>query len=279
MKLPTLPFVFEQTLQRDKVIQKKDKVLIACSGGPDSVALFHLFRSLDPAWKLKIGLIHFNHGLRGLSAKMDEKFVQKLGKKFDVPVYCGKGNVKKEAKKNKESIEEAARKLRYEFFIRTAKRVGYKKIILGHNQNDQAETVLMRILQGTGIRGLCGIRKAMKKEGILFYRPLLTVKKQEILKYLRYQKLPFRTDQSNQSLKFFRNKIRHRLLPYLEQSLNPRALDALCRIPDALGEEVKALDVFQVQAWKSVWPKKVPGVFYSKPKIFSHFHRRFSSRS
>lgn len=266
---PLLP-TFSSILLRDQCLQKKDKILIACSGGSDSIALFHLLHSLNPVWKFKIGLLHFNHGLRGKSANADMRFVQKMGKKFKVSIYLGKGNVLKEAKKDKASIEEAARKLRYQFFIQTAKRYGYKKVLLAHHQNDQAETVLMRILQGTGIRGLCGIRKNMRRDGILFYRPLLKIKKQEIERYLKAQKISFRTDQSNESTQFLRNKIRHKLLPYLEKNLNPRTLDALCRIPEALNEEVKALEVFQSQAWKEcVAQKNSRKVLFKAKNYFS----------
>ncbi|MSR77469.1 MAG: tRNA lysidine(34) synthetase TilS [Candidatus Omnitrophica bacterium] len=268
--MKTLPEKIEQALINDHVLHKKDKILIACSGGPDSVALFHLFRSLRTGWSFRLGLAYFNHGLRKQAARGDEFFVRNLGKDYRVSVYLGRGEVQKAAKQEKASLEEAGRKLRYEFLIRTAKRYGYSKVLLAHHQNDQAETVLMRMLQGTGISGLCGIRKVLQKDGVVFYRPLLAIKKIEILDYLKQQKLKFRKDASNQSIQFLRNKIRRQLIPYLETSFNPRVLDALCRIPDSVGEEVKALDFFQAQAWKGCFKKrKVSQIFLKAEKFFS----------
>lgn len=242
----TLSQQIEEKIKQDAVLQKGDKIFIACSGGPDSTALVHLLKDLGH-WKFNLSVVHFNHRLRK-SSKQDEIFVKSLGKKWKIPVILGRRSPG--SKNKKDSLEEAARSWRYEFFIQSAKHRKIRKVLLAHTRDDQAETVLMRMIQGTGLRGLLGIRKKIMLEGIIFYRPLLDVSKQELLQYLKEKGIAFRHDPTNRSLRLLRNRIRHQLLPEIQKHYNPRAIHALSRIPQAVGEEDQALTFFENQFWK-----------------------------
>jgi tRNA(Ile)-lysidine synthase len=256
---------FETSLQ--SFVSPKEKILIGCSAGPDSVALVHFFLALQSKWKFKLILCHYNHGLRGNDSNRDARFVRDLAKRFRIPVRTERGAVRKSAQKNKTSLEEAARELRYDFFIRTAKRLRIKKFALAHHLEDQAETILMRMLQGTGLRGLCGIRRVMKKQGVSFFRPLLGISKKEILDFLKINRIAFRKDLSNQSLDFLRNKIRLKLLPLLETEFNPKVVEALARIPAILNEENEVMVELEEKAWRETFKVQSRKVIGSRKKF------------
>lgn len=243
---------FEQHLKSRSFFKPGDRILVACSGGPDSVALFHLLEQLSGTYPWKLGLIHFNHQLRPGAAQQDERFVAALAKRYNTPFFCGRGNVRREAKKNKTSIEECARAMRYHFFLKIARTKKFPKIVFAHTQDDQAETVLMRILQGTGLRGLAGIREIYRVRGISFIRPLLIFTKKEILDFLATVKANYRLDQSNNSLKFVRNRIRLKLIPMLQRDYNPRLVQSLSRIPAVVKEENALFSELEHLAWNKL---------------------------
>ena len=218
-----------------------ERVLVACSGGPDSTALFHLFRELAPGLCLHLSLLHFDHRLRPESSK-DYRFVQALARRFEIPFYGGKNQTPASAQKTGLSPEEAARKIRYEFFEQIAKKTRIKKIALAHHRDDQAETVLMRLIQGTGLRGLQGIRPAVKIHGITFIRPLIETSRREIQMYLKERGLSWREDATNRSNQFLRNRIRNRLLPLLEKEFNPLIREALARLAETSYQESAGFD-------------------------------------
>lgn len=247
------PERFERILQEQKLILPGEKIWIACSGGPDSVALFHLLCSLRRKWRLRLGLIHFNHGLRGNEAGQDVRFVRSLAKKNRLPFCTARGKIQSLARKDRLSLEEAARKARYDFFVETARRYRIPKMALAHTQNDQAETVLMRILQGTGLRGLLGIRSKIKMGSVIFIRPLLEFSKEEIRNFLEAKQIPYREDSSNRSLQFLRNRIRRRLLPRLAREFNPRIVQTLARIPAIVREEHELFQELETKAWKRIF--------------------------
>ncbi|MCM8775098.1 MAG: tRNA lysidine(34) synthetase TilS [Candidatus Omnitrophica bacterium] len=243
---------FERHLLDRKMILPGEKIFVACSGGPDSVCLFFLLITLAKKWGWEIGLLHFNHGLRRRAAGQDEAFVKRLARRFRVPFYTGRSQVLKLARRDHESLEEAARKARYDFFSKAATDHEISKVALGHTQNDQAETVLMRVLQGTGLRGLSGIREVVRDGKLTFIRPLLNFTRQEILDYLHDQRIFYREDRSNRSLRFLRNRIRKKLLPHLQREFNPQVVAALARIPVIVAEENEALDQFAEKAWDKI---------------------------
>ena len=259
---------FEQILQNQKLIVPGDKIFVACSGGPDSVALFYLLQNLQAKWNLKLGILHFNHKLRGAESNRDQKYVEALAQKFHVRVIKGKPNRLLKSKSPKESLEEAARRMRYGFFVQAAKRHRISKVALAHTQDDQAETILMRILQGTGLRGLGGIRSQLEMKGIRMVRPLLEFRKREILEFLRIRKISFRNDRSNLSEKFLRNRIRHKLLPWLEKEFNPRLVPALARLPAIIEDENQLSGELEGAAWKQVFNRRLGKRIYLNRKKF-----------
>ena len=245
-------------LRERRFFKAGQKILIACSGGPDSVALFHLLRSLLAEHSWKLGLVHFNHQLRPGDAQKDERFVKNLARKYGVPFFRGTGSVKREAKRTKASIEEAARQMRYDFFLRTARKEKFKTVALAHTRDDQAETVLMRVLQGTGLRGLQGIREKFTKGRVTWVRPLLAFTKKELLAHLSRERIPFRLDRSNDSSEFVRNRIRRELIPELQRDFNPRVIEALSRIPAIVAGESALVAELEEKGWKKTL-KKVRG--------------------
>ncbi len=246
---------FETHLAEHRFFKSRQKILIACSGGPDSVALFHLLQALAPQYGWKIGLIHFNHQLRPRAAKSDESFVRRLAARSQVFFYRGTGNVKREARRTQTSIEECARKMRYDFFFHTAKTKKIPALALAHTQDDQAETVLMRMIQGTGLRGLQGIRAKYPRGRVTLVRPLLVFTKKELRAYLAEQKIPYRSDKSNDSSRFVRNRIRLELIPKLQRDFNPRVVEALSRLPAIVAGESALIAELEEQAWKKAFKK------------------------
>lgn len=241
---------FEHKLRLSKLLVPGQRVFIACSGGPDSTALVHLLAGLRQSWKLRIGIVHFHHGLRGRSADADMRFTEKLARSLQVPFVGGRGDVRKLALREHLSLEEAARKARYEFLEAVAGRRRIPCLALAHTLDDQAETVLMRMIQGTGLQGLRGIRTVRKLGTANLVRPLLGFSKDEILEYLRSRGLEFRRDETNEEESFLRNRIRRRILPLLEREFNPRVKAALARIPEAVTDEAEAVDAFLPGALK-----------------------------
>ncbi len=220
------------------------------------MALFTLLHSLQKKWKFRLGLLHVNHQLRGRESLRDEAFVRGLAKKLGVPFYSGKVHVKKLAREKGWSLEEAARKLRYDFFAKQAARHRIPVIALAHTQDDQAETILMRMLTGTGLRGLAGIRSERCFGKARLIRPLLGFSKKEVMAFLKEHKIRFVKDSSNDSSRFIRNRIRSRLIPWIEKEINPKAVQALARIPVILQEEVLWLDQLEDMAWKKALRSK-----------------------
>ncbi|MEI7751879.1 MAG: tRNA lysidine(34) synthetase TilS [Candidatus Omnitrophota bacterium] len=248
----------EENLRDKGFFKVHQKILVACSGGPDSVSLFHLLQTLASKHSWDLGLIHFNHQLRPAAGKKDEQFVKALARRFKVPFFRGTGNVEREAKRTKTSVEEAARKMRYDFFLRTTKARNFKTIALAHTRDDQAETVLMRVLQGTGLRGLQGIREKFTMGCATLVRPLLVFTKKELLGYLEKERIPFRSDKSNGSSRFVRNRIRLELIPGLQRDFNPRVVEALSRIPAIVAGESALIAELEAKAWEKTF-KRIRG--------------------
>ena len=196
-----------ETLVKNGMLRQGDHVLVAVSGGADSVALLHCLRGLAQRWDLRLTLAHLNHRLRGPESEEDEAFVRNLGDKLGIRVVSERWE--RPAKGN---VEESARRARYGFLRRSARAEGATKIALGHTRDDQAETVLLRLLRGSGFLGLGGIYPVVDD---LLIRPLIEVTRREIEKYLLHRGIPWRSDSSNDDLHFLRNRVRHQLLPLL----------------------------------------------------------------
>ncbi len=194
-----------------------DKVLIALSGGPDSVFLLHFLNKFKKKYKIEIGAVHINHLLRGKDSDRDELFCKTICDELSIPFYALKKNIKSYAKKNKMSLEVAGRNVRYDFFEKISRVNGYDKIATAHNADDNTETVFINLIKGTGIKGIAGI--PVKRKNII--RPILSLTKKEILGYLEENKFEYRIDESNLSNEFERNFLRNKVIPSIHKNLNP----------------------------------------------------------
>jgi len=210
-----------------------ETVLIAVSGGADSVALLHLLLELSPGWRLRLHVLHVDHQLRAESAA-DADFVRDLGARLGVLV-----DVATVAVDRRGSLEAAARAARYAALDVCAARVGAERIAVGHTADDQAETVLMRLLQGAGVRGLAGIPPVRGR----IIRPLIEMRRSALETELRRAGLAWVDDRTNRDPKFLRNRIRHELLPLLADSYNPEVAASLVRVAAVARETVSALDL------------------------------------
>ncbi len=241
------------TIQAHDMVRTGDTVLVAVSGGPDSMALVRVMMALAPGLNLGIGLAHLNHGLRGEDAGHDQAFVQQFADAHGLPCFCETGDVSALARNRKLSLEDAGRRARYDFFFRTAAAGGYKCIATGHTRDDNAEQVLMALLRGSGPAGLAGI-PARREDRII--RPLIDCSRKEIMAFLTALGQTFVTDDSNRDPMFLRNRIRHHLIPLLEKDYNPGIKQGLHRLTRILGPEDHFLDDHARQAFDSCVEKK-----------------------
>ena len=223
-----------QTLRIHHMIQNGDALLVAVSGGADSVSLAHILLELVPKYSLRLAIAHLNHCLRQNESDRDEAFVADLAKRLELPFYAGREDVRRYQERHRLSPEEAARQVRYRFYDAIAARHGYNKIALGHHGDDNAELVLMNLLRGSGPLGLSGISPVRDNKII---RPLINLRRSEIMDYVAAKNLNYVTDSSNRDLKYHRNKIRVRLVPALKTEYNPKLIDSLNRLTAILGAE------------------------------------------
>ncbi len=227
----------KHTISRHHMISEGDCVIVAVSGGPDSVCLLHLLHELMDELHIHLVVAHFDHGLRPAEDESETAFVRALAVSLKLPFETAKGYLL--AKKVRGSREEVARNARYAFLERARKKQKAQKIALGHNLNDQAETILMRLLRGSGPSGLTGMPP--RRDGSII-RPLIEIERPEIENYLRAKKLPSVTDSSNLKTDYLRNKIRLELMPLLEVH-QPRLAHLLAQTAEILRDEDDYLEL------------------------------------
>lgn len=217
-------------IRENNLLEERDSVLIALSGGPDSIFLFEFLFKYQRKFKIEIAAFHLNHNLRGKESVLDEKSCRRYAFEKNIRYYSSSRNVTLFAKKNKISIEEAGREIRYTELLKCADKNNFNKIATAHIADDNTETVLLNLIKGTGLKGLSGI--PVKRGKII--RPLLALSKKEILEYLHKKNIEYRTDKSNQESNYERNFLRNEVIPLISEKLNPQFNTAVSRNSEIL---------------------------------------------
>jgi tRNA(Ile)-lysidine synthase len=248
----TLPEWVLAYARRERLFRSGDRVLVAVSGGPDSVALLHLLVRLRPRLGLDLGVAHYDHGLRGEDSRGDAGFVAHLARCLSLPFHLGRGDIKALAHTEKMSLQMAARKLRLQFLRDTCRGQAYTGLALGHTADDQVELFWLRLFRGAGLEGLKGMWPATP-QGLV--RPLLAVGKASLLAWLEQEGLSYRHDASNLSRSYLRNRVRLDLLPHLSQLYNPRLAQTIWRTQALLQEDERLLARETAGAWDRVTRK------------------------
>lgn len=238
-----------KTISSHKMFQPGDRVLVALSGGPDSVALLHILLALSPLFFAEMGIAHLNHSLRDQDSDDDALFTKNMAADLEVPCFIEKKDVKTYQKKYRLSLEEAARRVRYNFLLDVSDKNRFNKIATAHHANDNAELVLMYMLRGSGLSGLSGIPPVRKLpwNNVQIVRPLINVARHEIIDFLSKKRLKYRIDKSNKDTKYLRNRVRLQLLPFLKNVYNPGIVETLNRTARIARAEEEWIDVETIE--------------------------------
>ena len=241
-----VPERLKSVLQRESI--RDGGILVAVSGGADSIALLRGLLECGPALRLQVTVAHLNHQLRGANSDADAAWLEQTCWTLKVPVVIGRAEVAAAARETGDGVEEAARRLRYEFLRSTARERGCRWVAVAHSADDQAETILHHVIRGTGLAGLRGMPFSRDLEaGLALVRPLLETSRQDLRKYLADLSQGFREDASNSDLAYTRNRIRQQLLPLLERDFNSQVVTALRRLGQQAGEIQAALETLAAQ--------------------------------
>ena len=237
------------TIKNNNLIQDGEKVLLGVSGGPDSIAMLSALYEIqkERIIDFNIYVAHVNHSIRE-NAKVDEKFVKEFCKERNIECFVLNTNIKEIAKENKRGLEETGREIRYKFIEEIGNEISANKIAIAHNKKDNAETIIMNILRGTGISGLCGMEIIQNK----YIRPLLFETREKIEEYLKNKNIEPRIDETNFENEYTRNKIRNIVLPYIQKEFNPNFIDTLNRLSSIVKEENNYLKKITEQAYKDI---------------------------
>lgn len=230
--MPNLIKKIQNTCFQNNLFNRESKIIIAVSGGPDSVCMLDIFSKLQKKYSLELIVAHVNYNLRGTESEKDEQFVRKLAKDYNLEIF-----VKNVIVSKKDISENHFRDIRYVFFEKLRKDKDFDFVSVGHNLNDQVETFLMHLIRGSGLQGL----SAMQFKNNCIIRPLLAVSRIEIKSYLKENKLKYRLDKTNLENKFFRNKIRNKLIPNLEKNFNPKIIQTIFNSIISIAEDLAFL--------------------------------------
>lgn len=237
----------KETINKYNLIEKNDSIVVAVSGGPDSMTLLSVLLSLKEEYDIRICVAHVNHGIRE-NAKIDEEYVKEFCTKNKIDCYIKKADIIEIAKKEKRGIEETGREVRYKFFEEVMETTGANKIAIAHNLNDKAETIIMNTLRGSGISGLKGIEP---KRGV-YIRPLIETPREDIEKYCEENGINPRYDESNADNTYTRNKIRNIVIPYLKKEFNPNIITSLNRMSEIIKEEEEYVEIQTKKAFEEI---------------------------
>jgi tRNA(Ile)-lysidine synthase len=250
--------LFEKVKQRIhevQLIQPHDTIIVAVSGGPDSVALLHILHQLAFTEKWHLIVAHVNHQFRGQESLKEKEFVQQLAQHLQLPLETTDIDIPSYIKQTAMNAQLAAREKRYAFFHQLAQQYQAQKIALAHHADDQAETLMMRLLRGTGAAGLSGIPERRLEKKVELIRPFLRIYKSEIEAYCKTNQFSYCRDSSNEKLDYFRNQIRLEVLPYLKL-INPKLPESLNRLSDILREEDLHLFTQTVEIYHQIVQKQ-----------------------
>ena len=262
----------EKFIQKYHMLTCGDKVIAGVSGGADSVCLFLMLLELREKIGFDLIAVHVHHGLRGEAADQDQRFVEALCEQHRIPLEIFRVNLESIAKKRKQSLEEAGRMVRREAFDSVCQKYGGNKIALAHHQNDNAETLLWNLSRGTGLDGLGGIRPVNGK----FIRPLLCMNRKEIEEYLAKRKQSYCIDETNAGTDYTRNKLRHLVLPILEEQVNSSAvrhmnetMEQIWELQEYMQEQVEAAyqECVQEHSEKACWIQIQQNSFETFPEL------------
>lgn len=236
-------------IRKNNLLSPGDKVILGVSGGPDSIALLFIMNHIKHDLGVQLHIAHYNHQLRATAGR-DQVFVENVARSLNISCSIGKSRSLKNKKTG--SLEEAARLERLNFFKKVKQKTGFPIVALAHNQDDLAETVLMRIIRGSGLQGLRAIQARSEIDGLSVIRPFLELTRKKIIEYLDQNKIPYKTDPTNLQLKFFRNKIRLKLLPLLEKEYNPNIKESLVNLSQTLNTDFDFLKTMTNEVYAQV---------------------------
>lgn len=237
----TLPQKVHHFILEQKLILKGSTIIAGVSGGPDSIALLHLLKLLQHELGFKILVAHINHQIHRESTE-HEIFVRQIAEQLNLPIFVKNWPAKNHPKKG--SLENHARIFRFKFFKQLITKTNADAVALAHTENDQAETILMKMIRGTGMEGLRGILAKREVEEIQIIRPLLTCRKKDILAYCRQNGIRFCIDPTNSDITYTRNKIRRQLMPTLEKNYNPQISNTLSNLADNMNRDYDFIDQY-----------------------------------
>lgn len=266
--------IIEKALKKIKeknLVEKNDRIVLGCSGGPDSIFLLEVFLKIKEEYNLTLALAHINHLYRGAEADRDENFVRDLGEKNGIQVFVKRKSMELMAKEEKITLEEAGREIRYSFFDEVLEKINGNKVALAHNLDDQIETFLFRLIRGSSLEGLEGINDRRDK----YIRPINEIYKSEIIDYLDINNIPYVVDSTNLENDYTRNSIRLDLIPFIEKRYNPKFKE---KINSLLNEIREVNEILEVDYSKYIFENTLSAQelineksFYIKGKIINYY--------
>lgn len=266
--------IIEKALKKIKeknLVEKNDRIVLGCSGGPDSIFLLEVFLKIKEEYNLTLALAHINHLYRGAEADRDENFVRDLGEKNGIQVFVKRKSMELMAKEEKITLEEAGREIRYSFFDEVLEKINGNKVALAHNLDDQIETFLFRLIRGSSLEGLEGINDRRDK----YIRPINEIYKSEIIDYLDTNNILYVVDSTNLENDYTRNSIRLDLIPFIEKRYNPKFKE---KINSLLNEIREVNEILEVDYSKYIFENTLSAQelineksFYIKGKIINYY--------